>query len=108
MSKNLRLREERKRIGMNQTEFAEAGGVQISAQTNYERGVRNPDWDYLERISDLGVDVLYVVTGRRSRAVEAPVFSQQYGKVGNVVHAGDGVSIGDISIDMGGGKGRKK
>ena len=107
MSKNLRLKEERKRLGMNQTEFADVGGVQISAQTNYERGLRNPDWDYLEKIADLGVDILYVVTGRRSDSGKvASPFVQNYGHVGGVFH---GDNNGGINIDMsGGGRVRKK
>nr|WP_183003589.1 helix-turn-helix transcriptional regulator [Achromobacter sp. UMC71] len=65
-----RLREERVRLGMNQDEFAEAGGVQRRAQGNYERGERAPDADYLARIAGRGADVLYIVTGARSLSDE--------------------------------------
>ena len=38
-----RLKEERKRLRLNQTDFAALAGVQISAQTNYENDKRQPD-----------------------------------------------------------------
>ncbi|AQT54085.1 transcriptional regulator [Burkholderia cenocepacia] len=63
---SVRLRLERKRLGMNQTEFAAAGGVQQHAQVNYEKGARLPDASYLMGIAELGVDVQYLLTGRTS------------------------------------------
>ncbi len=60
-----RLKSERKRIGLSQEQFAVHGGVKRDAQINYENGSRKPDSGYLEAISSLGVDVLYVVTGRQ-------------------------------------------
>ncbi|VWD35655.1 helix-turn-helix domain-containing protein [Burkholderia contaminans] len=61
-----RLKEERQRLGLNQEGFAALGGVQKQAQFNYEKGVRKPDSDYLVALAGHGVDVLYVLTGRRS------------------------------------------
>jgi transcriptional regulator with XRE-family HTH domain len=60
-----RLKEERTRMSVNQSEFAKIGGVQKNAQIKYEKGERSPDVDYLQRISASGVDVLYLLTGRR-------------------------------------------
>lgn len=65
MSIGQRLREERERLGMSQERFAAVGGVQKRAQINYEAGDRAPDALYLEGIALLGVNVLYVVTGKR-------------------------------------------
>lgn len=65
-----RLKEERKRLGLTQTDMATAGGVQISAQSNYEKGTRRPDSDYLAAIANAGADVLYIVTGNRGRESE--------------------------------------
>lgn len=59
-----RLKAERKRIGLSQEQFAVHGGVKRDAQINYENGSRKPDSGYIEAISLLGVDVLYVVTGK--------------------------------------------
>ncbi|WP_414705744.1 helix-turn-helix domain-containing protein [Pseudomonas sp.] len=61
-----RLRKERERLGLNQTAFAEAGGVQKRAQINYEKDERHPDAGYLAAIAVAGVDVLYVLTGQQS------------------------------------------
>ena len=61
-----RLRQERRRLGLNQAELASAGGVQKHAQLNYEKGLRYPDARYLAGIAQAGVDVLYLLTGRAS------------------------------------------
>nr|WP_238876348.1 helix-turn-helix transcriptional regulator [Achromobacter xylosoxidans] len=66
MSIGNRLREERKRIGLDQGPFGQIGGVQTVAQSNYENGKRMPDAAYLEKVAAAGVDVLYVLTGTRS------------------------------------------
>lgn len=63
---SLRLKQERRRLRMNQTEFASAGGVQKQAQFTYEKGLRYPDASYLAGIAEAGVDVLYLLTGRAS------------------------------------------
>ncbi|KVK71717.1 helix-turn-helix domain-containing protein [Burkholderia sp. MSMB1498] len=61
-----RLREERQRLGLNQTDFAASGGVKRDAQQNYESGLRRPDSSYLEAVAALGVDVAYLLTGQRN------------------------------------------
>lgn len=66
MTIGARLMEERNRLGMNQTDFAALGGVGKATQINYEKGERSPDADYLGAVAAVGVDVLYVVTGKRS------------------------------------------
>ncbi|MBC3911400.1 MULTISPECIES: helix-turn-helix domain-containing protein [Undibacterium] len=63
-----RLKEERKRVGMNQTEFAAVGGVLKGAQVNYEQDDRLPNAEYLTLISELGVDVMYLLKGSRVAA----------------------------------------
>ncbi len=60
-----RLREERKRLGLNQTEMATLAGVLKGAQVNYEAGKRAPDADYLVAIAGAGANVLYILTGAR-------------------------------------------
>ncbi len=60
-----RLREERQRLDMNQTELGERGGVQKRAQINYEAGDRFPDASYLAAIATAGADVRYIITGSR-------------------------------------------
>jgi transcriptional regulator with XRE-family HTH domain len=63
-----RLREERKRLGLNQADFAALGGVKKDAQLNYESGARTPDAAYLAAVASAGVDVLYVLLGEAAVA----------------------------------------
>ncbi|HEA0272873.1 TPA: helix-turn-helix transcriptional regulator [Salmonella enterica] len=60
-----KLREERERLALNQTEFAEACGVKQLAQSNYENDKRKPDATYLIAAANLGVDMNYLFTGVR-------------------------------------------
>lgn len=55
-------------MGFNQADFAAVAGVAKTTQFNYEKGERSPDAAYLAAIADKGVDVLYVVTGKRTPA----------------------------------------
>ena len=65
MSFGARLREERKRLGFKQAEFAALVGTDVPKQSLYENGHRQLRAGYLARIEPVGVDLLYVVTGRR-------------------------------------------
>ena len=58
-----RLKEERERLGFNQTEFGSYGGVGKKAQGNYEADERSPNTDYLKGIAKIGVDIQYVILG---------------------------------------------
>jgi transcriptional regulator with XRE-family HTH domain len=60
-----RLREERTRLELSQGDFARVGGVLSDAQGKYERGQRSPSALYLASLIEIGVDVLYVLTGDR-------------------------------------------
>lgn len=60
-----RLKSERLRLGLTQTAFGEALGVAKNVQSRYERGDRSPDPLYLAAVIRVGVDVLYVLTGKR-------------------------------------------
>ncbi|WP_122767810.1 helix-turn-helix domain-containing protein [Pseudomonas lurida] len=61
-----RLREERQRLRYTQAAFAAVGGVLANAQHKYEAGLRSPSAVYLARLAEIEVDLLYVLTGRRS------------------------------------------
>ncbi|ACA89944.1 MULTISPECIES: helix-turn-helix domain-containing protein [Burkholderia] len=65
-----RLKCERVRLGLNQTEFAALGAVKQRAQYQYEKGLRRPNSDYLRAIALAGVDVWYVLTGEESARLE--------------------------------------
>lgn len=66
MSFGNRLVEERKRFGLNQADFGALASCARNTQANYERDERYPDSRYLSALADKGVDVLYVLTGRRT------------------------------------------
>lgn len=61
-----RLKQERKRLGFNQSDFAAIGEATRKTQYNYECGERPPDGGYLAAIAAIGADVLYILTGTRS------------------------------------------
>ena len=60
-----RLKEERSRLGLSQTDFGALASVGKTTQINYEKGNGSPDAKYLAAVAEQGVDVLYVVTGSR-------------------------------------------
>lgn len=70
------LKEERERLCMSQTQFGDKGDVKKGAQINYENGTRSPDLEYLAAIAALGVDIYYIITGKRVFPDE-PVFKEQ-------------------------------
>lgn len=61
-----RLKQERIRLRLSQRELGEAGGVKTNAQAKYESGERSPKANYLAAIAATGVDVVYVITGKRT------------------------------------------
>ena len=61
-----RLAEERKRLGLKQAEFASLVGTDVPKQSLYENDRRELRADYLARLADAKVDVVYVLTGHRS------------------------------------------
>jgi transcriptional regulator with XRE-family HTH domain len=61
-----RLAEERKRLGLKQAEFASLVGTDVPKQSLYENDRRELRADYLARLADAKVDVVYVLTGQRS------------------------------------------
>ena len=61
-----RLREEREKLGMNQTDFGLAAGVSRGTQKAYELESSSPDVRYLCTLQGIGVDVIYILTGNRA------------------------------------------
>jgi transcriptional regulator with XRE-family HTH domain len=79
-----RLREERVRLGFNQSDFAAIAGVAKTSQFNYEKGDRSPDADYLAAVAAEGVDILYVVIGQRLPVVEPTLSADEIEMVEHV------------------------
>ncbi|WP_300633573.1 helix-turn-helix transcriptional regulator [Pseudomonas sp.] len=65
----LRLLEERRRLGYSQQYLARASGVTVREQHQFEIGEDLPRADYLAQLAGHGVDVVYVVTGKRTTVV---------------------------------------
>lgn len=100
-----RLREERERLGYNQTDFGAFGGVGKKAQSNYEGNGRSPDADYLAGIAKAGADIAYIITGVRSKT-ENVFRMEKPGLIGES-HDMEGFTLVpryDIKGGMGGGQ----
>ena len=65
MSFGKRLAEERRRLGLKQAAFAKLIGTNVPKQSLYENDKRELRAAYLARLPEAGVDVVYVLTGRR-------------------------------------------
>lgn len=64
----LRLKSERERLNMTQTELGEAIGVGRFSITKYEAGGSSPLVDQLTKLDELGADIYYIATGKKSNA----------------------------------------
>lgn len=62
-----RLKEERISLGLSQVEMAQEGGISTRTQVAWEKGEQSPSADYLALLASKGVDVLYILTGRREQ-----------------------------------------
>ena len=61
-----RLKTLRELAQLRPDEMAALGGISVATQYNYERGTRKPDFAYLQRLHDAGLDVLYLFAGHRT------------------------------------------
>jgi transcriptional regulator with XRE-family HTH domain len=60
-----RLRDERRRLGLNQPDFAAIAGASKRTVIEWEKGSTSPSSVQLSALSGVGVDIVYVVTGAR-------------------------------------------
>jgi transcriptional regulator with XRE-family HTH domain len=67
-----RLKEERKRLGLNQADAAEKCGIKRETWSRYETGALTPGMEVMAAIALAGADVQYILTGVRSVAPKAP------------------------------------
>lgn len=84
-----RLREERNRLSLIQTEAAKAAGVSYVSYQSYEKGERYPNAESLYGLFLVGFDVLYIVTGSRNNNTlsntQAAVL-EQFGQIDERLH----------------------
>ncbi|HEX8643355.1 MAG TPA: helix-turn-helix transcriptional regulator [Allosphingosinicella sp.] len=64
----MRLAEERKRLGLKQADFAGLVGTDVPKQSLYENDRRELRAEYLARLVEADVDVVYILSGRRNGA----------------------------------------
>ena len=113
-----RLREIRKGMNLTQADFGALAGVTVTAQLNYEKGTRNPDTAYLERLAAHGVDVVYLLTGERiprgaaalSEAEAALIARYRSGSPalrGYLQELGQGPASGGNTVTIGGDVGQQ-
>ena len=72
MTIEIRLKEERNRMGFNQPDFAALGSKTKKTLIDYEKGKTSPDAVFLAAISAAGADVQYILTGVPGYKPEPP------------------------------------
>ncbi len=65
MTFGARLKEERIRLGISQTDFAALAGAKKGTQISWEKGASSPTATALAEFAKAGADVMYILTGRR-------------------------------------------
>ncbi|MDU9028731.1 helix-turn-helix domain-containing protein [Pseudomonas mediterranea] len=70
-----RLRAERTRLGLNQTDFAALAGVTKKTQVLYEAGERVPDANYLAAITAAGADLGFIIGQKIAATSTAPAWA---------------------------------
>ena len=75
---------------MAQTKFAEYLGISKGSQILYEKG-NAPTADYLAAAGDLGVDIVYVLTGKRVEDIKP--------RPGTAVRTSDGKILAQVPIE---------
>lgn len=73
----LRLAQERKRLGLTQSELAEIVGIKRLAQSQYERESSSPTVRYLSAIAQTGINLNQVLFGGLP-SFELPSKNEQY------------------------------
>jgi transcriptional regulator with XRE-family HTH domain len=66
VSLGARIKEERQRLGLNQTDFAALAGASRRAMVNWESDGASPLATALIAWANAGVDAVYILTGRRA------------------------------------------
>lgn len=87
-----RLRAERTRLGLNQTDFAALADVTKKTQMLYEAGERVPDADYMAAIANAGADMYYIITGQKiidptQAPLWAPIDGEKLGRIIEMLEA---------------------
>lgn len=68
----LRMKEERERLGLKQADYGRYGDWPVRTVSSWESGKTTPKAEFFADVQALGLDVHYIITGRRSRSGPAP------------------------------------
>ncbi|WFQ80019.1 helix-turn-helix transcriptional regulator [Xenorhabdus sp. SF857] len=60
-----RLRTEREKLGLTQSEVAKMCGVAFRTYCDYEAGKTEPKASFFSKFSEIGADVMFILTGQR-------------------------------------------
>ena len=72
-----RLKSERRRLGLSQDKFAEAGGIKRTTLYQYEHGDRRPSLDFLLQCTSAGLDLAYIIFGERNLRLGGSIHLEQ-------------------------------
>jgi len=95
----IRLTEERDRIGYTQAGFAKQIGISPETLRRYELGQREAGIEFLAKTALFGIDVQYVLTGIKSKNIDAiekspqPIINVESGGAANVIQNANAGSI---------------
>ena len=67
-----RFKSERERLALTQPRVADLTGVGKTTVINWEKGLSSPTAVQLSALAEVGLDVLYVITGQRAGGASAP------------------------------------
>ena len=76
----VRLKLERERLGLTQPDFAKAAGAAKRTLIEWEKGTTSPSAVQLSALGEIGVDVSYVITGKRTYSTTASSAAYQLPK----------------------------
>ncbi|WP_336033361.1 XRE family transcriptional regulator [Acinetobacter bereziniae] len=65
-----RIKEERNRLGLNQTDFAQIAKASKRTLIDWEKNVSSPTAVQLSALSEIGVDTNFIITGHRKSILE--------------------------------------
>jgi transcriptional regulator with XRE-family HTH domain len=68
-----RLKDERERLRLSQSAFAELAGARKGAQLKWEKGESSPNATALAAFAEAGADILYIITGQRQEQTPSPI-----------------------------------
>lgn len=75
-----RIIEELSRLDIKSSKYSKLVGVTERSQYNYENDIRKPKTEYWEESAKIGMDVLYVITGKRAVTEPEQTKTQQVTK----------------------------